>query len=99
MFQELVLPVDPWIQLGRQRIRWREVLLPMVPNSSAPRLDDALQASRKGVLLEMETVRCNGSNLTLLKILNLRAGCPASDRRDVIFAHMGMITDEEEVTK
>ncbi|KAH8774770.1 heterokaryon incompatibility protein-domain-containing protein, partial [Diaporthe sp. PMI_573] len=102
VFQELVLSADPWIQLGRQRIRWRELcklLLPLVPDSSARSLGDGLQASRKRVLREMETVRCNVSDRTLLKILDLRAGCRASDPRDVVFAHMGMITDEEEVSK
>lgn len=102
VFQELVLSADPWVQLGRQRIRWREIcklLLPMVPDSSGPRPDGALETSQKHILRQMETVRSSGSNRTLLNILRLRAGCRASDPRDVIFAHLGMITDEEDVSK
>lgn len=102
VFQELVLSADPWVQLGRQRIRWREIcklLLPMVPDEAAPRHCGALGPSRKHVLRQMEMVRSSGSNRTLLNILKLRAGCRASDPRDVIFAHLGMITDEKEVSK
>lgn len=102
VFQEHVLSVDPWIQLGRQRIRWREIcklLLPMVTESAAPTHGDALQTSRKHFLRQMEMVRSSGADRTLLNILKLRAGCRASDPRDVIFAHMGMITDEKDVSR
>lgn len=102
VFQEHVLSVDPWIQLGRQRIRWREIcklLPPMMTDSAAPTRYNALQTSRKHVLRQMEMVRSSGTDRTLLNILKLRAGCRASDPRDVIFAHMGMITDEKDVSK
>lgn len=102
VFQELVLSADPWVQLGRQRVRWREIcklLLPMVPDSPAPRRDGALETSQKYVLRQMEMVRSSGSNRTLLNTLKVRAGCRASDPRDVIFAHLGMITDGDEVLK
>lgn len=102
VFQELVLSADPWVQIGTQRIRWREIcklLLPMVPDSSAPRAENTLETSQKHILRQMEMVRSSGSNRTLLNILKLRAGCRASDPRDVIYAHLGMITDEEQVLK
>lgn len=102
VFQELVLSADPWVQIGTQRIRWREIcklLLPMVPDSSATRAENALETSQKHILRQMEMVRSSGSNRTLLNILKLRAGCRASDPRDVIYAHLGMITDEEQVSK
>lgn len=102
VFQELVLSADPWVQLGTQRIRWREIcklLLPMVPDSSASRYENVLETSQKHILRQMEMVRSSGSNRTLLSILRLRAGCRASDPRDVIYAHLGMITDEEQVSK
>lgn len=102
VFQELVLSADPWIQMGRRRIRWREMcrlLLPLAPQPFATKPNDAAQDSGQRVLRQMDTVRGSGSKRDLLSILSLRAGCRASDPRDVIFAHMGMITDEQEVLK
>lgn len=102
VFQELVLSADQWIQVGRQRIRWREmcrVLLPATPYSSVPKHDDVAFVSGRQILRQMEMVRGSESKRDLFSILSLRAGCRASDPRDVIFAHMGMITDEQEVLK
>ncbi|KAE9370982.1 HET-domain-containing protein [Stipitochalara longipes BDJ] len=99
ILQELVLSQTPWIQCGQYRIRWHS-FCEAVMSSTSPswKSDSRLLLSnmnqirlkfRKGSKSEMRE-RFPGSSL--LDILLDRRGCALSDPRDMIYAHLGLVS-------
>ncbi|KAK2755854.1 ankyrin and het domain-containing protein [Colletotrichum kahawae] len=99
VLQELVLSKSPWIQCGRQRVRWDDfchLLLQKSTNLSAKqptllRVLDDMNEIRRG--------RPRGNKKSLWDILSMRRGFGAADPRDHVYANLGVIDDLWEVRK
>ncbi|KAH7350721.1 heterokaryon incompatibility protein-domain-containing protein, partial [Rhexocercosporidium sp. MPI-PUGE-AT-0058] len=103
--QELVLSADPWIQCGSLRCRW-DVLGKYIPWKKTSAMEDGMQPLRDmnrfrtSSLQGKYTPKVHQSNQdekdveALLSILHSRRGLGATDPRDFIFAHLGMISKE-----
>ncbi|KAI0187892.1 heterokaryon incompatibility protein-domain-containing protein, partial [Xylaria flabelliformis] len=94
VLQELVLSRVPWVQCGLKRVRWLDLC----------RLLEENKEERYGLtaLETMDNIRAEyheSSNSeepikrTLWQVLQSRKGCQVSDPRDIVFAHMGIISD------
>ena len=95
VLQELVMSRDPWIQLGRQRLRWTRVYddlrsgsMRALPDSETSKVSDMQNLRTRYQIsanLKMETEKT-----FLFELVVARQGRSASDARDMVFAHMGM---------
>ncbi|KUJ16504.1 HET-domain-containing protein [Mollisia scopiformis] len=96
VLQELVLSPDPWVQLGRVRMRWDHFLQYMSKETD-------VRSSRQELLHGMVQIRSNhqvqrhntaGTGwfqpATMLDILEARRGLGVTDPRDMVYAHLGM---------
>ena len=86
ILQELVMSRDPWVQCGTLRVRWRDLcaLLLGKNEQSVPR-EKALQ-----VLQDMDSARSRGMESSLLDLLVARRGFGAANKRDLVFALLGL---------
>lgn len=93
VLQELVFSKDPWIQCGRQRVRWGSFCrLLLRKQTNMPDTHRALL----DVLYDMNETRnsqARGVGKSLWDVLKMRRGLGATDPRDYIFAHLGIIND------
>ncbi|KAH6713261.1 heterokaryon incompatibility protein-domain-containing protein [Leptodontidium sp. MPI-SDFR-AT-0119] len=101
--QELVLSADPWIQCGSLRCRWG-VFGKYIPWRKTSAMEDGMQSLRdlngfrashlhekyNPSAYETHTVEKDAE--ALLSILHSRRGLGATDPRDFIYAHLGMIS-------
>ncbi|KAK4222626.1 heterokaryon incompatibility protein-domain-containing protein [Podospora fimiseda] len=102
IYQELILSKDPWVQLGKVRVRWTDLCMflvgpPTWNNMSSRELDDGLK-----LLGNMNWARANGisgSAGTLLDLLEQRRGLGATDPRDFVYAHLGLAQDQNKVSR
>lgn len=108
VFQELVLSQDPWIQLGRSRVRWGQFCQKVLASERRThgnrvasdagkdrrRYNDAVQ-----ILKEMDRARSDDSSRSLLQLLQARRGMGAQDPRDIIFAHLGIASLPDDYLK
>jgi hypothetical protein len=96
ILQELVLSPDPWVQVGRVRMRWDLFLQCMVVKYAEP------QSTRQQLLRSMAQIRTkyqvrrhsgaeqDDLGATILDILKARRGLGVLDPRDMVYAHLGM---------
>ncbi|KAJ2971434.1 hypothetical protein NUW58_g9422 [Xylaria curta] len=98
VLQELVLSREPWVQFGSKRIRWDDLCclvaslestdLKSMNDIRAGYWNDYLPFSDPGEAIDHHGER------NLWRILKTRKSCGATDPRDVIFAHLGIISDK-----
>ncbi|KAK4171646.1 heterokaryon incompatibility protein-domain-containing protein [Triangularia setosa] len=99
IFQELILSRDPWVQIGRRRVRWKDFCQLVLRNGPTSLVrgkpDDGQEPLR--MLDRMNQSYINGSGGsnagTMLALLKARRGLGATDARDFVFAHMGIASD------
>lgn len=102
--QELVLSADPWIQCGSLRYRW-DVLAKYIPRRLTSAMEDGMQPLRDMNNFRTGSLTNRYANKNqafwaaeeeaaeaLLLILHSRRGMGATDPRDFIYAHLGMIS-------
>ena len=102
--QELVLSADPWIQCGGLRYRW-DVLANYIPTRLTSAMEDGTQPLRDMDRFRTSSLTNRYANKNqafwaaeeeaaeaLLLILHSRRGLGATDPRDFIYAHLGMIS-------
>jgi hypothetical protein len=112
VLQELVLSTDPWIQIGPRRVRWNVFsgrLLSSVKELSTDiqsgvkhlsRMEDARRAFGdslfRGVKFAQDEFNSGTFSGDLMKILHTRRGAGVSDPRDMIFGHLGILSDNSQ---
>jgi hypothetical protein len=98
VLQELVLSKDPWIQIGKTRVRWDpfcEYVLkqqnPAAPNNGGLQLLVGMNQSRKTFQNSRnEGFKAKGGQL-FADILSTRRALGATDPRDLIYGHLGLV--------
>jgi hypothetical protein len=96
IYQELLFSPDPWLQLGRTRIRWSELSTVVSSLSDKDQLREpckqflAMDKARQSFHAERQ--RENRSRV-LLNTLVARRGLGVLDPRDMIFAHLGIVAE------
>ncbi|KAK0109214.1 hypothetical protein ONS96_003037 [Cadophora gregata f. sp. sojae] len=101
--QELVLSADPWIQCGNSRCKW-DVLAKYIPRMLESATEDGIQPLTDMNLFRMSSMKNRYATdeqkvwatdedavTALLLILHSRRGLGATDARDFIYAHLGII--------
>lgn len=96
VLQELVLSKSPWIQCGRQRVRWDDFcrrLLQKPTNLSGKyhtllRVLDDMNETRRG--------RATGKGKSLWDILSMRRGFGVADPQDHVYSNLSIIDDLRE---
>ncbi|KAI0402829.1 hypothetical protein F4802DRAFT_573919 [Xylaria palmicola] len=109
VLQELVLSREPWVQCGTERVRWWDLCRLLIPLINRGRFLPSLEIQQQTPLERMNSIRTRyykvinpsseRAGRTLWYILSSREGCRVSDARDIIFAHMGIISDRDVVEK
>lgn len=97
VLQELVLSKIPWIQCGRQRVRWDDfcpfllaefklgtATLPNEYRTWISLLDD---------MNETRNIRARGDGKSLCDVLKMRRGFGVADPRDYVYANLSIISD------
>lgn len=98
VFQELLLSRNAWVQCGSLRIQWTDLcsfLLSRINSGNLPA--SAQNISGLGVLTQMQKAREGRVERSLISLLSLRRGLGATDPRDMIFAHLGIVSDRVEI--
>ncbi|KAI1847193.1 hypothetical protein JX266_006733 [Neoarthrinium moseri] len=110
--QELALSNSPWIQCSRKRIRWADLCRLFRlgfdrtgndkyfrPPKGKPHTNfrsmESIRASFHEPLSDSRHFRPR----QLVRILKDRHGSQATDPRDMLFAHMGLIADQKDVNR
>jgi Heterokaryon incompatibility protein (HET) len=98
VFQELLLSRDPWVQCGTLRVRWVDLCSLLISKTSS-RVTPAEGQSISGlrILTQMEHAREGRVSTSLFNLLLQRRGLGATDPRDMIFAHFGIVSDRAAV--
>lgn len=105
IFQELILSRDPWVQIGRRRVRWKDfchLLLHNGPSSlSRGKPDDGEEPLRMLDRMNRSYINGGGGNNAgnMLALLKARRGLGATDARDFVFAHLGIASDQWNVAQ
>ncbi|KAF5875479.1 uncharacterized protein Bfra_003933 [Botrytis fragariae] len=98
VFQELLFSVDPWVQCGRHRVSWGH--LSQVTKAIAIFFAAFEQPEAYRVFAAMNKERSNFNSIrrpsktlaeNLISFLTVRRGLGASDPRDMVFAHKGIV--------
>ncbi|KAJ9157839.1 Ankyrin and het domain-containing protein [Pleurostoma richardsiae] len=104
VFQELVLSRDAWVQCGHSRTRWHHFCDALgVENVTKAMLLGALSVSNKslsvtprsGLLENMNMRRYDAFEAPLYSLLSCRRGIGATDARNIVFGHLGVVSDRE----
>ncbi|KAK4449820.1 hypothetical protein QBC34DRAFT_425214 [Podospora aff. communis PSN243] len=93
VFQEFVLSRDPWIQLGRSRIRWDRFFKDVSDSGKEDKWtwgNSYIESPGLDILQDMERTRSDVHSRSLLQLLQARRGMGAQDPRDITFAHLGI---------
>ncbi|KAL2071847.1 hypothetical protein VTL71DRAFT_13082 [Oculimacula yallundae] len=109
IFQELVFSNDPWIQCGEVRARWdkvREVMQRVQEHLPAfvkgtnlfHSMDKRRAEIRDGAKFRRKLSRAETAS-SLYDLLDSRRGMGVTDSRDMLFAHMGMMSAHMEIIK
>jgi Heterokaryon incompatibility protein (HET) len=98
VLQELVLARDPWVQCGKLRLRWNRIYDFLYPTaqpqgSSMSREDMTLLGMQKFRNLYHASLFSETPKPDLLDLVASRRGLGVSDGRDMIFAHLGLVSD------
>ncbi|SCV36268.1 uncharacterized protein FFB14_06007 [Fusarium fujikuroi] len=104
VFQELVLSTDVWVQCDDLRIRWHHFcnVVDMKNVVAALLLDtfsDSIAQQRQpqsATPLEVMNIRRYGAfEAPLSTLLSCRRGIGATDPRDIVFGHLGVVSDRD----
>jgi hypothetical protein len=94
ILQELVLSRDPWVQCGKLRVRWTDLCALLLGQQEG--LESAGTALK--ILKDMDSARSRGAENSLYDILLARRGFGASDKRDIVYALLGLIKQDQVVS-
>lgn len=98
IFQELVLSKDPWVQIGKSRLRWNEffkLLTQGLFTSPNTDFDESLQILRDMHAARQNQIMWPPVQSPIVKLVSDRRRMGASDARDMIWAHVGLASDDE----
>jgi hypothetical protein len=95
-FQELILSTDPWVQRGSICVRWKELYPTITAIKGLDESDERLKVftsmhERWKTYQSRSTPEVWTSPDSLLSILEERRGLGASDPRDILFGHLGVV--------
>ncbi|KAH9213670.1 heterokaryon incompatibility protein-domain-containing protein [Leptodontidium sp. 2 PMI_412] len=106
VLQELVLSLDPWIQVGLKRVRWDlfagMLINPRIPEHRIKVLVDMSEA--RAIEASWEFGNAQGVDEEpvksgyLLKILSSRRSLGVTDPRDMVYAHLGLLGSRRDST-
>lgn len=97
VLQELVLSVNPWIQVATSRLRWKVFYNLLMQSNSRPahgplkRLYDINHARLDMGPTWLPDANGKSKHNNLLQILRWRRGSGVTNPRDMIYAHLGML--------
>ncbi len=96
IYQELLFSPDPWLQMGRTRIRWAELSMVVSSLSDKDQLKEpckrflAMHKARQSFHAQSQKEKRSS---VLLNTLLARRGLGVLDPRDMIFAHLGIVAE------
>ncbi|PNP60847.1 hypothetical protein FNYG_14467 [Fusarium nygamai] len=104
VFQELVLSTDVWVQCDNLRIRWhhfcnvvdtKNVVSSMLLDTLSNNMAHQSQPRNETPLEGMNNRRYGAFEAPLSTLLSCRRGIGATDPRDVVFGHLGVVSDRD----
>ncbi|KAF5560725.1 beta transducin [Fusarium phyllophilum] len=102
VFQELVLSTDVWVQCDDLRIRWhhfcnavdtKNVVSAMLLDTLSGSIAQRSQPRNLTPLEDMNSRRYDAFKAPLSTLLSCRRGIGATDPRDIVFGHLGVVSD------
>jgi hypothetical protein len=106
IFQELVFSANPLVQCGKVRAKWDSFhdsflstlpLIGPVPQLIQERIKIVSEMHRTRHRYQFRPTKATPHS-TILDLLRTRRGMGVTDRRDLIFAHVGFASDGEKLT-
>ncbi|WJG35595.1 heterokaryon incompatibility protein-domain-containing protein [Fusarium oxysporum Fo47] len=104
VFQELVLSTDVWVQCDNLRIRWhhfckvvdtKTVVAAMLLDTLSDSIAQQGQPRNATPLEDMNSRRYGAFEAPLSSLLSCRRGIGATDPRDIVFGHLGVVSDRD----
>ncbi|KAF4960786.1 hypothetical protein FGADI_729 [Fusarium gaditjirri] len=104
VFQELVLSTDVWVQCDNLRIRWhhfckvvdtKNVVAAMLLDTLSDSTARQSQPRNATPLEDMNNRRYGSFEAPLYTLLCCRRGIGATDPRDIVFGHLGVVSDRD----
>ncbi|KAF5667670.1 Heterokaryon incompatibility protein [Fusarium denticulatum] len=104
VFQELVLSTDVWVQCDDLRIRWHHfceavdttnVVSAMLLDTLSNSITQQNQPRNATPLEDMNNRRYGAFEAPLSTLLSCRRGIGATDPRDIVFGHLGVVSDRD----
>jgi hypothetical protein len=104
VFQELVLSTDVWVQCDDLRIRWhhfceavdtKSVVAAMLLDTLSDSITQQSQPRNATPLENMNSRRYGAFEAPLSTLLSCRRGIGATDPRDIVFGHLGVVSDPD----
>ncbi|KAF5542050.1 ankyrin het domain-containing protein [Fusarium mexicanum] len=104
VFQELVLSTDVWVQCDDLRIRWhhfckvvdtKNVVAAMLLDTLSDNIAKQGQPRNATPLEDMNSRRYGAFEAPLSTLLSCRRGIGATDPRDIVFGHLGVVSDRD----
>ena len=101
ILQELVLSVDPWVQVGNHRLKWN-YFKSLIFESNFKHNSAWVKSPNYNVLADLCMLRENFASRTsessdpcdyMLQILHSRRGYDVSDPRDMLYGHLAMFAN------
>ncbi|KAG5776891.1 hypothetical protein H9Q73_009450 [Fusarium xylarioides] len=108
VFQELVLSTDVWVQCDDLRIRWhhfcnavdtKNVVSAMLLDTLSDTITQQGQPRNATPLEDMNSRRYDAFKAPLSTLLSCRRGIGATDPRDIVFGHLGVVSDRDRCDK
>lgn len=95
ILQELVLSIDPWVQIGRTRMRWDVFVHCMMKYDATSRSSTQSHLETMSqIRAKYQTGKHSSANsfrgVEIFDILEARRGLGATDPKDMVYAHLGM---------
>jgi hypothetical protein len=99
VLQELVLSQDPWVQCGRLRAQWVSLCALLLGTKAAEGPSrkplHPPRTSSLHTLIAMNDARSRRKGNDLFELLRTRRGFEATDHRDIIYALLGLVEDDQ----
>ncbi|KAF6520657.1 hypothetical protein HZS61_014915 [Fusarium oxysporum f. sp. conglutinans] len=104
VFQELVLSTDVWVQCDNLRTRWhhfckvvdtKNVVAAMLLDTLSDSIAQQGQPRNATPLEDMNSRRYGAFEAPLSSLLSCRRGIGATDPRDIVFGHLGVVSDRD----
>lgn len=101
ILQELVLSVDPWVQVGNHRLKWKD-FKSLIFESNFKHDSAWVKSPNYNILANLCMLRENFASRTsessdpcdyMLQILHSRRGYDVSDPRDMLYGHLAMFAN------